>query len=202
MIEMKEREKTSLESPKVGRIFLIALGSNQNFEGNGPSVVLDGALEALKALGFVIRACSRYFNTSAFPAGAGPDFVNAAASVEYAGTAADVLAQLHVVEAEMGRARVVRWGARTLDLDLIAAGDLVLPDAKAHQYWRDLPLETQKTAIPDVLVVPHPRLSERAFVLVPLLDVAPDWSHPVTGRTVREMHDALSDDARAEVVAL
>ena len=192
MTEMEDRGKTSVESPKVGRIFLIALGSNQNFEGNGPSVVLDG----------VIRACSRYFNTPAFPAGAGPDFVNAAASVEYAGTAADVLAQLHVVEAEMGRARVVRWGARTLDLDLIAAGDLVLPDAKAHQYWRDLPLETQKTAIPDVLVVPHPRLSERAFVLVPLLDVAPDWSHPVTGRTVREMHDALSDDARAEVVAL
>lgn len=202
MCETGERGKISVVPPQAAEMCLIALGSNLNFAGDGPSVMLDRALESMKARGFVIRKCSRYFNTPAFPAGAGPDFVNAAVAVEHAGTAAEVLAHLHAIEAEAGRERSVRWGARTLDLDLIAAGAQVLPDAKTHQYWHDLPLEAQKTAVPDVLIVPHPRLSERAFVLVPLLDVAPEWCHPVTGRTVREMYDALSDDARAEVVAL
>ena len=77
-----------------------------------------------------------------------------------------------------------------------------MPDLKTYEYWRDLPLEVQKTAVPPELVLPHPRLKERAFVLVPLLDVAPDWCHPVSGESVREMHDALSEAARAEVVAL
>nr|WP_298859953.1 2-amino-4-hydroxy-6-hydroxymethyldihydropteridine diphosphokinase [uncultured Sulfitobacter sp.] len=199
---MEKRGKISVESPEHGCVYLIALGSNLNFSGNNPSDVLVGALVALEDRGFVIRACSRYFNTPAYPAGAGPEFVNAAAEVEYVGTAAEALAQMHAVEEEMGRARAVRWGARTLDLDLIAAGDSVLPDAKTHKYWCDLPLGAQKTAVPEVLIVPHPRLCERAFVLVPLMDVAPDWCHPVTGRSVREMHDALSDSARAEVVPL
>jgi len=63
-----------------------------------------------------------------------------------------------------------------------------------------LPLDVQKTATPAQLILPHPRLAERAFVLVPLMDVAPDWVHPVTARSVRQMHDALPQAARAEVV--
>ncbi len=183
-----------------GSVALVALGSNQTFDGLGPSGVLDAAVEAIKAAGFVIRARSRNYGTPAFPAGSGPDFVNAVIAIEAASDAAAVLAQLHVVEAQMGRERRQRWGARTLDLDLIAMGAVVLPDAQTHQYWRELPLEVQKTAAPTELILPHPRLAERAFVLVPLMDVAPDWVHPVTGRTVRQMHDALSEAARAEVV--
>lgn len=55
---------------------------------------------------------------------------------------------------------------------------------------------------PDRLILPHPRAHERAFVLVPLADVASDWVHPVFGQTVRAMHEALSQDARDEVVPL
>ena len=183
-----------------GDVALVALGSNQTFDGLGPSGVLEAAIAALEAAGFVIRARSRYYNTPAFPAGSGPDFVNAVIEVETGGDAAAVLAQLHAVEAQMGRQRVVRWGVRTLDLDLIAMGDAVLPDAQTHQYWRELPLEVQKTATPAQLILPHPRLAERAFVLVPLMDVAPDWVHPVTKRSVRQMHDALLEAVRAEVV--
>lgn len=194
--------KVSDVSPSACAQVIIALGSNVGFGGAGPSVVLDGALEALIDEGFVIRACSRYYRTPAFPAGAGPDFVNAAAVTESTLSAGEVLSRLHAVEARMGRQREVRWGARTLDLDLVAMGQQVLPDAKTHEYWRDLPLELQKTKVPPELIVPHPRLAERAFVLVPLMDVAPDWCHPVTGCSVRDMCGALSAQARAEVVAL
>lgn len=172
------------------------------YAGGGPADVVQEAFEKLAHAGFVIRARSRFFRTPAYPAGAGPEFVNAAAQIETSLNAAQTLAALHAIEAEMGRTRAVRWGARTLDLDLIAMGAAVLPDAKLHQYWREMPLEQQKTTMPEQLILPHPRLAERAFVLVPMMDVAADWCHPVTGLTIREMHNALSEAQRREVVAL
>ena len=178
------------------------MGSNLSFGDDCPAVVLEAGLEHLKERGLVIRCQSRFFKTPAFPAGSGPDFVNAAAVIETDANAYDLLAHLHHVEAQMGRARGQRWGARTLDLDLIAFGAQVLPDAQTHRYWRELSLETQKTAVPPELILPHPRLEERAFVLVPMLDVAPEWCHPVTGLSVREMHDALPQAALREVIAL
>ena len=196
------RGKISLNSPAMRPLYLIALGSNLNFEGGSPLDILIEALRALESRSFVIRDRSRFFDTPAFPEGSGPNFINAAVCVEFDGTAMDVLSQLHDVEADMGRLRAVRWGARTLDLDLIAGGGQVLPDVKTFEYWRDLPLEAQKTDIPPELILPHPRLSERAFVLVPLMDVAPEWCHPVSGQSVREMHDALSEAARDAVIAL
>jgi 2-amino-4-hydroxy-6-hydroxymethyldihydropteridine diphosphokinase len=181
---------------------LIALGSNLKFGGESPATVLDAAIAALRSRRFVIRACSKYFDTPAFPAGAGPNFVNAAIAIETALPAEVILAQLHEVEAEMGRSRAVRWGARTLDLDIIAVGSQVLPDAQTHRYWRDLPLDKQETITPQELILPHPRLADRAFVLVPLMDIAPDWRHPITGVSIRQMHDALSAAQRSEVIAL
>jgi 2-amino-4-hydroxy-6-hydroxymethyldihydropteridine diphosphokinase len=194
--------KISDVSPALYKSALVALGSNLDFGDEGSSDILDTAFAALEARGVVIRRRSKYYSTPAFPAGAGPDFVNAAAAIDWAGDASSLLVQLHAVEAELGRTRAKRWGARTLDLDLIAMGQQVLPDAQTHRYWRNLPLEAQKTDVPPELILPHPRLSERAFVLVPLMDVAPDWRHPITGLTVRAMHDALSVDARKEVVPL
>tara|TARA_R110000787_G_scaffold46226_7_gene112321 strand:- start:1483 stop:2073 length:591 start_codon:yes stop_codon:yes gene_type:complete len=183
-------------------IALVALGSNVAFDGGGPAENLEKALDLIEKKGIEIRSCSRFFRTPAYPAGAGPDFVNAAVAVEAPCDAERFLAQLHAIEAEMGRSRVQRWGARTLDLDLIAVGGQVLPDEGTYHYWREIPLARQQESAPDQLVLPHPRLAERAFVLVPLMDVAPGWRHPVTGATVRQMHDALSDAERREVVAL
>lgn len=181
---------------------LIALGSNLA-SGSGTSrQTLEKALSSLAQRGVSIRACSRFFSTRAFPPGSGPDFVNAAAVVDCGGGAAGLLAHLHAVEAELGRVRAVRWGARTVDLDLIAYGAQVSPDVQTQRYWRELPEKAQQAQAPDQLILPHPRVQDRAFVLVPLMDVAPDWTHPLLGKTVRQMHDALSDAVRAEVIAL
>lgn len=134
---------------------------------------------------------SRFYRTPAFPAGSGPDFVNAAFSIDWPGTPDALLALLHEVEAEAGRTRTHRWEARVLDLDLVAFGDCVRPDAATQTEWRNLPLDQAATRAPDRLILPHPRLQERGFVLVPMADIAPEWRHPLTGKTVTEMLAAL-----------
>ena len=98
--------------------------------------------------------------------------------------------------------REQRWGMRTLDIDLLALGDSVLPDAQTQDAWRDLAPETQARLAPDRLILPHPRLQDRAFVLVPLADVAPDWRHPRLGLTVRQMLEALPAADREAVKPL
>lgn len=183
-----------------GQKFLIALGGNRASDHGSPDQILHAALQQLAQTGAVIEAVSQFYKTPCFPVGAGPDYVNAAARLMCDASPQDILTMLHDVEAHFGRERVRRWGQRTLDLDLIAIGDVVLPDVSTYRVWRDLPLERQTQVAPDTLILPHPRVQDRAFVLVPLADVAPDWRHPVSGQTVRQMLNALPQEARAEVV--
>lgn len=93
----------------------------------------------------------------------------------------------------MGRQRegAARWGPRTIDLDLIAAGQIVRPNAAIQSTWRDLPEADQRRIAPEKLILPHPRMQDRIFVLRPLSEIAPKWRHPVTGKTVAEMLAAL-----------
>ncbi|WP_434617850.1 2-amino-4-hydroxy-6-hydroxymethyldihydropteridine diphosphokinase [Tabrizicola sp. M-4] len=180
---------------------LIALGGNLPNMGGPPLETLRAALADLSAAGLGPLQVSRIYATPCFPVGAGPDYVNAAASAPLPSALGpqDVLALLHRIEAAHGRTRETRWGMRTLDLDLIAFGQTVLPDAATHARWRDLDPALQRHETPDRLILPHPRLQDRAFVLIPLLDVAPDWTHPLTGQTVAQMAAALSPEDRAEI---
>jgi len=178
---------------------LIALGSNLPDGTDGPEAIVAAALQRLAPPGGRLAAVSRLYRTPCFPAGAGPDYVNAAAVIETRAGPRALLAHLHALEAEFGRTRVQRWGSRTLDLDLLAHGQTVLPDAATQEVWRRLPAEEQIGRTPDRLILPHPRLQDRAFVLVPLADVAPDWVHPLTGQSVAEMLAALPGPARDEI---
>lgn len=192
-----------MTTPQYGAA-LIALGSNHDFGQFSPKEILRQALDRLADLALQPLVVSRFYHTPCFPAGAGPDYVNAAVLVPLSlqMSAVKVLAALHQIEARFGRARSTRWAGRTLDLDLIALGDEVAPDLAGFLHWQQLPPEAQSRLAPDRLILPHPRLQDRAFVLVPLADVAPEWRHPVLGQSVVQMLAALPDAARAEVVAL
>lgn len=96
-----------------------------------------------------------------------PDFLNGCALLATTLTPQALLATLLEIEQQFGRIRQERWGPRSLDLDLLLFDDLVL--------------ET------DTLTLPHPRMSERAFVLVPLAEIAPDWVEPVSGKAIADL---------------
>ncbi len=147
---------------------LIALGSNLGDR----LATLQGAVDALGALG-VVRSVSRVCETAAMYVTDQPAFLNAVVLLETELDAAALLDQLLAIERRFGRVRDQARGPRTLDLDLLAVGQLVVGS--------------------DVLSLPHPGIAERAFVAWPLRDVAPAWPHPLLGASAADLADALPE---------
>lgn len=179
--------------PRFGRkLALVALGANLPSLAGSPSDSLRAALAAMAGRGLSLRAVSRFWHTPAHPAGSGPDYVNAATLIAAEQSPEALLAVLHDIEAQLGRVRDGRrWAARGIDLDLLAWGHEVRPDAAGQDRWRALTPAAQTRAAPDRLILPHPRMQDRGFVLAPLAEIAPGWRHPRTGHSVREMLAAL-----------
>lgn len=175
---------------------LLGLGSSLSDRCRAPRDIVGAALDRLEALaGLNNFRRSRLYASPAFPPGSGPDFVNAAAAADGDLAPCEMLDLCHEIESVFDRRREGRWTPRTLDVDLLAVGDLVRPDARTQSSWRDLDPARQRQEVPEQLILPHPRLQDRGFVLVPLAEVAPDWTHPVTGLSVGAMRDALPPDA-------
>ncbi|SNS88573.1 2-amino-4-hydroxy-6-hydroxymethyldihydropteridine diphosphokinase [Tropicimonas sediminicola] len=181
---------------------MISIGSNVAALGMLPKDLAFSGIEALEGDGVRIVAASRLYATPCMPAGAGPDYVNAAVVVETALAAGELLAHLHAVEQRFERSRTQRWGARSLDLDLLDFGGVVLPDRATWEHWRALPFERQREEAPDQLILPHPRIQDRAFVLVPLAEIAPGWVHPVLGQSVTELCAGLTEADMSGIVPL
>jgi 2-amino-4-hydroxy-6-hydroxymethyldihydropteridine diphosphokinase len=183
-------------------MILVAIGGNvSSLSGSPEETIVHSIVDIYQRIGSPIGT-SRLYRTPAFPPGSGPDFVNAAVALQSNMSPEEILAILHDIEARYGRERQVRWGARTLDLDLIAVSTRVLPDRAVFDRWLALDAARQTVETPPQLILPHPRMQDRAFVLVPLADVAADWRHPVLGKTIGEMLADLPSAARAEVVPI
>jgi len=178
--------------------YLIALGSNLPLGEYDLASILRKALDDIDQIaGISVDRVSAWYRTPAWPAGSGPDYVNGAAAIQSLKSPDEILQEMHGVEKSLGRERRIRWGARTCDIDLIASEDLVLPSVPVVQNWIDA--GPDRARAPEELLLPHPRLQERAFVLVPLCDVAPDWLHPVLGKTSSQLLAELPAADKASV---
>lgn len=152
----------------------IALGSNLAGRFSSPKAALEAAIAALKGVDIQMVASSRLYRSTAWPDPSDPEFVNAVLSVKTILSASALLMRLHETEAAFGRERRHVNAPRTLDLDIVDYGGRV-----------SAPGETP--------ILPHPRLADRAFVLLPLMEIAPNWRHPVTGQAVGELVAELPD---------
>ena len=179
---------------------ILSLGSNlSSHVGNSKQTVLK-AIEAMAEQGVEVQKLSSIYRTPPFPAGSGADYANAVAIVQSPQSPDDLLATLLEIEQNFGRERNARWDSRSLDIDLIAQGERILPDKGHYEIWRNMPIERQKSEWPNRLILPHPRVHQRAFVLVPLAEIMPEWRHPYSGETVLEMLAKIPQSQIDEVV--
>ena len=145
------------------------------FAGRPPEKIVAAAIAAIGRIAR-IEAASVLHHFPAWPDPADPPFVNAAAAISAGLGPEPLLAALQGIEAGFGRRRSRRNEPRTLDLDLLDYRGLI-----------------RQPADPEGLALPHSRLAEREFVLAPLVEIAPDWRHPATGATARDLLSCLRE---------
>ena len=179
--------------------FLIALGSNISLGSIQPLEIIKRAIVELSKTDIDVVSLSRFYETPAYPEGSGPNFINSVVKVKAKNSSQQLLQKLHEIEQRFNRQRISRWSARTLDLDLLALEGKVLPSRKIFLQWHDLPISEQKKKIPNELILPHPRIQDRAFVLSPLLDIEPNWTHPILKKTVSQLYDELSEQEKKNI---
>ncbi|MFN9936826.1 MAG: 2-amino-4-hydroxy-6-hydroxymethyldihydropteridine diphosphokinase [Hyphomonadaceae bacterium] len=156
----------------------IGLGSNLGLGSKSPRDILISALELLSQNGDHVTTLSSFWSTKAWPPNPGkPDYLNAVCRIEPAdGDPLALLQRCQVIEAQMNRVRSPddRWSNRTLDLDVVDYNGIV-------------------SANSSVITLPHPRIAERDCVLLPLLEIAPGWRHPVSGTSGRDLLKLLHE---------
>jgi 2-amino-4-hydroxy-6-hydroxymethyldihydropteridine diphosphokinase len=165
-----------------GPQIFIGLGANLPSPRYGsPKATLVAALDRLAGAAVRVTARSRWYESEPVPPSGQPWFVNAVIRVETKIEPAPLLALLHRIEDEFGRVRAEPNGPRIIDLDLIAYGDLASRGGSP--------------------LLPHPRMQGRAFVLLPLREIAPRWQHPLLRQTLDQLIKALPPGQAARPLA-
>lgn len=163
-------ETVSVEIERSWHTAYIALGSNMGDK----RAYLDLGVEGLRRTkGCQISAVSDYVATEPYGVTDQDEFLNGAMKIRTLLTPFELLKRLHEIEQEAGRERIIRWGPRTLDLDILLYDDWILDDEELH--------------------IPHIEMYKRDFVLKPLCQIAPYVRHPIYNRTVQELLEALEE---------
>lgn len=149
-------------------MILIALGSNRTGPWGNPRETVTRAIAALNTGGIRLKRASELLVSAPYGRTDQPPFVNAVVEVQTAMPPGMLLSRLHHIERLAGRRRTLRWGPRTLDLDLIDYHGRICPP-------------------PCRPVLPHPGIADRIFVLAPIAEIAPRWRHPVNRQTATTM---------------
>ena len=169
--------------------YYIALGSNLETENMDRLEILNKALEYFPMFSISLVKVSSFWESKSYPNKNQPNFINAVSEVQSILNPHQTLCSLKKIEIILGRKVNSRWGSRVLDLDILAAGSLILPNLRIFNKWLKMPLEQQIQNQPNQLILPHPRIQDRLFVLKPLSEIDPSWIHPVLNKKPYELID-------------
>ena len=148
----------------------LLLGSNL---GDRESYIT-GATNLLAERVGAVEVVSSYYETASWGKTEQPDFINQAIYLQTNLSPQELLITILDIEKQFGRQRIEKWGSRTIDIDILFYADMIIKESD--------------------LVVPHPYLHERAFALLPLAEIAPEYVHPLMNKTILDLCDSLADD--------
>lgn len=169
-------------------MILIGIGSNVEGPWGPPRDTVERAVAAVGEPPLRLIKASRPVVTSPYGRAEQPNFVNAVAEVDTDLGPEPLLHHLHEIELRADRRRTVRWGPRTLDLDLLDYHGLVISGAGGRQDHRG------------PLILPHPGIADRPFVLKPIAEIAPNWRHPVLGETAQALLARLGQHPQGDEI--
>ncbi|MDX2204880.1 MAG: 2-amino-4-hydroxy-6-hydroxymethyldihydropteridine diphosphokinase [Hyphomicrobiaceae bacterium] len=170
----------------VGKPVFLALGANEESVWGRPELTFCHAVSHLERLGLVVNEVSDVYKTAAIGPGLQYRYCNSVISLCGDISAARLLVEIKRIERLAGRRLGRTWGPRCLDIDILDYKGRILPSRVRRRQRGSL-------------ILPHPHLHERAFVLIPLRDVAPRWRHPVLNRSVKSLLGALRPCQRQSV---
>ena len=167
--------------------YFIALGSNLETQNLSRLETINTALRCFSQFSINLIQVSSFWESRSYPDLSQPNFINAVSAVHSELNPYQILHKLKTIEKKMGRKNKTRWENRVLDLDIIGSGSIILPNKFVFNKWLKMPLQKQIKNQPDELILPHPRIQDRLFVLQPLSEVDPHWTHPVLNKTPLEL---------------
>lgn len=174
-------------------MILLGLGSNLPGPWGNPLDTLRRALVEMQTINIDVVSRSMAYSTYAYGLGGQPDYVNAVVAIDCLAPPEALLIRLHGLETRAARARGERWGARTLDIDLL--------DWHGRILGKDKELGSRAELGFKPLSLPHPGIVNRPFVIVPLAEIAPGWHHPVNGLTAISLAKRLSNAKPGGILA-
>ncbi len=174
-------------------MILLGIGSNLSGPWGTPLETLRRALEEMHSNGIDVIARSMAYSTCAYGLGGQPDYMNAVVSISCLAPPEALLIRLHRLEKRAARARGERWGARTLDIDLLDWHGRVIGTSRERGSRTELGFKP--------LSLPHPGIVKRPFVIIPLAEIAPGWHHPVNGRTAVSLANSIADSRAGGIIA-
>ena len=179
---------------------LISFGANIPGPFGEPRETLSRAQDELAKHKLILTKVSKLYSSVAFPDTTEPNYINGCLEITVDCTPDEVLDRLKNIEKKLGRKKKRRWSSRICDLDLLSFSDIIMPSHSVFNAWCKMSLRYQIIRRPNELIIPHPRLQDRAFVLKPLMDVASDWIHPVFNISVSEMIKFLPEHELETVI--
>ncbi len=174
-------------------MILLGLGSNLPGPWGTPLETLRRALMEMGANQITVVQRSKAYSTNAYGLGGQPDYVNAVVSVTCQAAPEALLIRLHRLERRAARARGERWGARTLDIDLLDWHGRVVGSTMERGSRTELGFKP--------LSLPHPGIEKRPFVIVPLAEIAPEWHHPISGETALNLAKRVAKSRAGGILA-